>query len=105
MATLAINASLKMAQQQGKRSFVQTLTARVADGYALSRAQFQQLNPGDHILLLEKETGQCAEGTLVGLQPNGCTLNYMQRYDVLMQNMIMVPYRNVRLRRWGVAVI
>jgi hypothetical protein len=34
-----------------------------------------------------------AEGSMTGLQPNGWTLNGMQRYDVLMQNMVMVPYQ------------
>src|SRR6266436_6603061 len=104
MTTLAIHASLKMAQQQGKRSFAQTLAIGIGDGFALSRSQFQQLSPGDRLLLLEKETRQCAEGTMVGLQPNGWAGNGMQRYDVPMKDMAMVPYQNVPLRRWGVAV-
>jgi hypothetical protein len=105
MTTLVIHASLEMAQQQGKRSFDQTLAFGVGDAYALSRSQFQQVGPGDRLLMLEKETGRCAGGTVVGLQPNGWTLNGMRRYDVLMENMVMVPYQNVLLKRWGVAVI
>jgi len=94
-----------MAQQQGKRSFDQTLAVGVGDAYALSQNQFQQVSLGDRLLVLEKRTGRCAEGVLAGLQPNGWTLNGMQRYDVLMQDMVMVPYQNVLLKRWGVTVI
>ena len=105
MTTLVIHASLEMAEQQGKRSFDQTLAVGVGDAYALSQSQFQQVSPGDRLLMLEKETRSCAEGMVAGLQPNGWTLNGMQRYDVLMQDMVIVPYQNVPLKRWGVAVI
>jgi hypothetical protein len=94
-----------MAQQQGKRSFAQTLATGVGDGFALSSGQFQQLSPGDGVIVLDKDTHQRAEGILVGLVPNGWTLNGMQRYDVLLRNMTIVQYQDVPLKRWGVAVI
>jgi hypothetical protein len=42
---------------------------------------------------------------MVGLQPNGWTGNGIQRYDVLLQSLAMVPYQTERLNRHGVAVI
>jgi hypothetical protein len=94
-----------MAQQQGKRSFAQTLTTGIGDAYIISSGQLQQIAPGDGVIVLDKDTRQRAEGTMAGLQANSPALNGMQRYDVSLQNMIMVPYQNVPLRRWGVAVI
>ena len=105
MATLVIHAPLKKTQQQGKRSFAQTLAVGIGDAYALSNSQFQQVGPGDDLILLDKDTQQRAEGSMVGLQPNGWTGTGMRRYDVFMQDMVIVPYQNVPLRRWGVAVI
>jgi hypothetical protein len=81
--------------QQGKRSFAQTLATGVGDGYVISSSQLQQGNPGDGLILLDKDTQQRAEGTIVALQPNGWTLNGRQRYNVLMQNMATVPFQNV----------
>jgi hypothetical protein len=94
-----------MAQQQGKRSFAQTLATGVGDGYIISSGQLLQLNPGDALIVMDKDTQQCAQGTMVALQPNGWALNGRQRYDVLMRNMAMVPFQNVPLERWGVSVI
>ena len=94
-----------MAQQQGKRSFAQTVATGVGDGYIISSTQLQQVNPGDGLIVLDKDTQQSAEGTIVAFQPNGWALNGRQRYDVLMQNMTPIPFQNVPLERWGVAVI
>ncbi len=91
--------------QQGKRSFAQTLSSGVGDGYILSNSQRQQVNPGDGLIVLDKDTQQSAEGTIVAIQPNGWALNGRQRYDVLMQTMTPIPFQNVPLKRWGVAVI
>jgi hypothetical protein len=91
--------------QQGKRSFAQTLVTGIGDAYVISSGQLQQIAPGDDVIVLDKDTRQRAEGTIVGLQPNGSALNGMRRYDVLLQNMVSVAYQNVPLERWGVAVI
>jgi hypothetical protein len=105
MATLVIHAPLQKALQQGKRSFAQTFATGIGDGYAIARRLFQQLSPGDGVILLDKDTLQRAEGTIAGLQPNGWTGNGIQRYDVLLQNLAMVPYQSDSLNRNGVAVI
>ena len=90
-----------MAQQQGKRGFAQTLATGVRDGYIISSSQLQQVNPGDSLIVLDKDTQQSAEGTIVAVQPNGWALNGRQRYDILMQNMNLVPFQDVPLERWG----
>ena len=53
------------------------------------------------MILLDEDTRQRARGTMVGLQPNGWTLKGMQRYDVLMLNMQMVPYQDVAAQKVG----
>jgi len=94
-----------MAQQQGKRSFAQTLATGVGDGYIICSGQLQQVNPGDGLIVLDKDTQQSAEGTIVAFQPNGWALNGRTRYNILMQNMTPIPFQNVPLKRWGVAII
>jgi hypothetical protein len=105
MATLVIHAPLKKAQQQSKRSFAQTLTTGIGDGYAIARRLYARLAPGDVVVVLDKDARQRAEGKMVGLKPNGWTGNGIQRYDVLMQNLATVPYQSESLNRNGVAVI
>ncbi|HEY6769868.1 MAG TPA: hypothetical protein VI386_34450 [Candidatus Sulfotelmatobacter sp.] len=80
MAKLVIHAPLTMAQQQGKRSFAQTLATGVGDGYIISSGQLQQVNPGDGVIALDKDTQLSAEGTIAAFQPNGWALNGRQRY-------------------------
>ena len=105
MATLVINVPLRMALQQGKRSFEETIFTGIGDRFVISSNQLQQLGTGNELIVLDKDTQQRAEGTLVGLQPNDWTLDHKQRYDVFMQNMVLAQYQNVPLRRWGVSVI
>jgi hypothetical protein len=100
----AMNAPFTKYLQEGKRSFAQTLISGVGDGYAVYPRLFQQISPGERLILLDKDTRRRAEGILVGLQPNGWTLNGIQRYDVLMRDMAIVPYQSIPLERTGVAV-
>ena len=71
-----------MTQQQGKRSFAQTLATGVGDGYIISSGQLQQINPGDGLIVLDKDTQQSAEGTIVAFQPNGWALNGRQLLQI-----------------------
>jgi hypothetical protein len=105
MPKLVIHAPFSKTQQQGKRSFAQTIATNIGDGYAINRRLRQQINAGDGVVLLDKETRQRAEGTLTGLQPNGWAGNGIQRYDLPLRDMTMVPYQTERLNRNGVAVI
>lgn len=61
MPKLVIHAPLSKAQQQGKRSFAQTIATGVGDGYAINRRLRQQLNPGDGVVVLDKDTRQRAD--------------------------------------------
>jgi hypothetical protein len=105
MSTLVIHAPLSKAQQQGKRSFAQTITTGVGDGYAINRRLRQQVNPGDGVIVLDKDARRRAEGTMTGLQPNGWTGNGIQRYDVFTRDLAIVPYQSEALNRNGVAVV
>ena len=105
MPKLVIHAPLSKAQQQGKRSFAQTVATGVGDGYAINRRLRQQLTPGDGVVVLDKDTRQRAEGRMTGLQPNGWTGNGIQRYDVLTRDLAIVTYQSEDLNRNGVAVI
>jgi hypothetical protein len=105
MSKLVIHAPRSKSQQEGKRSFAETIATSIGDGYAISLTLFRQLDPGDGVIVLNKDTRQRAEGTLVRLQPNGATGSGIQRYDVFMQNLVMVPYQSEPLNRNGVAVI
>ncbi len=81
------------------------MTTGIGDGYAINRRLRQQINPGDRVILLDKDAAQRAVGTLTGIQPNGWTGNGIQRYDLLLRNLAIVPYQSERLNRNGVAVI
>ena len=105
MDTLVIHTPRRMAEQQGKRSFEATLVTGIGDGFFISASQLQQLDTPSYVILLDKDSYRRAEGTLVGLQPSGWTVDGKQRYDVLMQNMALAPYEDIPLQRWGVAVI
>ena len=41
-----------------------------SDGYIISSSQFQQVNPGNSLIVLD-DTQQSAEGTILAFQPNG----------------------------------
>jgi len=100
------NADVKYQNGNARASAVSCKRSLPVSGMVSSSpGQLQQLGTANKLILLDKDAQQRSEGTLVGLQPNSWTLNSRQRYDVLMQNMVMVPYQNVPLKRWGVAVI
>jgi hypothetical protein len=105
MTTLVINAPKAKAEQEGKRSFVDTLASGVGDGYAIWRSLFAQLSPGCRVVLLCKDAEKRAEGRLVKLEPNGKTDSGVQRYDVYMASLREVEYKSERLNRNGVAII
>jgi hypothetical protein len=103
MATLVINAHLRMAQQQGKLCFAQTLATGIGNGFVISSSQLQQLGTVNNLMLLAGQRRSTACGREVGWTSAEWSDSQRQRYDVLMQNMVIVPYQNVPLE--SVAVI
>ena len=94
-------------QQNQKQSFNQTLATGRGDGYAISRGLFNQLSPGDDIIVICKVHQKQAAGQIKELIPTVRTGTGMQRYDVIMVNLKPVAYThsNTSLNRNGVAVI
>jgi len=105
MTTLVVNAPHRRAEKEGARSFDETFKKGVGDGYAIARSLFARLSPGCGVVLLCKDRGRRAEGTLVELKPNGKTNSGISRYDVYMANMREVKYKSEQLNRNGVAII
>ncbi|MGD0415532.1 MAG: hypothetical protein ABSA80_09280 [Terriglobales bacterium] len=105
MATLVINAPKAKIRQTNAQSFETTLTSCVGDGYAIWKTLVAQVNTGSGVVLLDKDQKKRAEGTLVRLVPIEKTGNGIQRYEVHMKNLRIVPYKSERLNRNGVAVI
>ena len=105
MSTLVINAPKAKVEQTRAQSFEATFASGVGDGYAITKILFAQLSAGCGVVLLDKDQGKRAEGTLVQLVPTEKTENGIQRYDVHIKNLKMVPYKPESLNRNGVAVI
>ncbi len=57
------------------------------------------------MVLLSKDEGLRAEGELTELVPRSKTGSGIQRYNVHIANLRMVPYKPERLNRNGIAVI
>ena len=105
MPTLVINAPREMVQSDSKKSFENTLATGVGEGYAISRTLFEQCRPGCPVVLLSKDERKRAEGKLVRLVPTSKAGNGIQRYDVHIKDLAVVPYKPEALNRNGVAVI
>ena len=105
MGTLVINAPKAKAEQESKRSFESTLTSGVGDGYAITKGLFAQLSAGCGVVLLDKDQGKRAEGTLVQRVPTEKAGNGIQRFDVHIKNLKIVRYKSERLNRNGIAIV
>lgn len=106
MATLVMNApSVKVQRGTIYRTFQDIFMSGTGLGYAISANLVAQLGPGSRVVLLSKDVEKRAEGELVQLIPVQKAGNGIQRYDVRMKNMRMVPYHPERLNKNGVAVI
>jgi hypothetical protein len=100
-----IHAPRQKAQEEKKRSFQQTFENRVGDEYAIPGHWVALLSAGCKVVLLSKDEHKRAEGKLVELVPRSKANNGMQRYDVHIDDLKMVPYKPESLGRTGVAVI
>jgi hypothetical protein len=105
MLTLVINAPKAKVQEENKQSFEKTFTSGVGDEYAIWSHLVSLLVPGSRVVLLSKDEGLRAEGGLTELVPGSKTGSGIQRYNVHIANLRMVPYKPERLNRNGIAVI
>ncbi len=107
MPTLVIHAPHSEVKQNQKQSFNQTVATGRGDGYAIWQSLFQQLSPGDNVVVICKVHQKQAIGQIKELVPTVSTGSGMQRYDVIMENLASVPYTHgdTRLNRNGVTVL
>jgi hypothetical protein len=105
MAILVVNAPKRTVHQENAKSFEKTFQSGIGDGYAISKNLFDQLSPCCVVVLLSKDQKLRAEGRLIKLVSTTKTKNGIQRYDVYIENIAIVPYRPERLNRNGIAVI
>ena len=73
--------------------------------YAINAKLFPRITLGGRVVLLCKDEPRRAEGRLVKLVPTFKAGNGIQRYDVHIENLKMVPYKPESLNRNGVAAI
>lgn len=105
MTTLVIHAP-DYRVKNGEESFETILEKGRGKGYIIFPKDVSRLPLGSKVVLLRKDKNQKrAEGRLVNLPPTTKTSKGKQRYDVHFKDMKMVPYKPVRLNRFGVAVI
>ncbi len=100
-----INAPKAKVQGENKRSFKSTFNSGIGDEYAIWSHWVSLIAPGCKVVLLSKDEELRAEGELVELVPKSKTGSGIQRYDVHLKKLKMVPYKAERLNRNGVAVI
>jgi hypothetical protein len=105
MLTLVINAPKTKVQEENKQSFEKTFRSGIGDEYAIWSHWVPLLVTGSRVVLLSKDEELRAEGELLELIPKSKTGSGIQRYDVHIKNLKMVPYKPERLNRNGVAII
>ncbi len=89
------------------KSFESIFASRpcVGPDYAIARNLLVRLYPGCGVVLLCKDRPKRAEGKLVKLVPTTKAGNGIQRYNVYIEGLKIVPYKSESLSRTGVAVI
>ncbi len=111
MLKLILSAPQSQAQG-GKRSFDSTVTLSIGDSYGISRKNYEKLsealvkgNPVQ-VIVLCKDGKRQAEGLLVKLVRTIKPFHDLQRYDVHIKNLKIVPFTGagIALTRKGVTV-
>jgi hypothetical protein len=105
MPTLVINAPKAKVQEENSRSFYNTFKSGIGDECAIPKNLVDQITPGCVVVLLSKDEELRAEGRLIKLVPKSIARNGIQRYDVYIENLKMVPYKHECLNQNGVAII
>jgi hypothetical protein len=107
MPTLVIHAPYSQVQQNDRKSFDQTVSTGIGEGYAINRSLFQELSPGDPVVVICKVHQKQARGRIKQLRPTEKAGNGIQRYDVVMEDLQTESFTHgtTRLNRNGVAVV
>jgi hypothetical protein len=107
MATLVIHAPHTEVVANDKRSFDGTVSTGIGNGYAIWRSIYEQLSPGDHVVVICKVHKRQAAGTLRTLVPREHTGNGVQRFDVVVDRFVPERYTHAdtRLNRNGIALV
>jgi hypothetical protein len=118
MPSLVIHAPEYQTPRPDMQSFQDTFDKGVGKAYALDRTISRQLPPegairppGWRVVLLCKDRRRRAEGDYIRIEPaareDGAWFarNHTCKYNVYVENFVMVPYRPEALNRHGVAVI
>src|SRR5262249_14010430 len=80
MPTLVIHAPYSQVQQNDKKSFDETVSTGIGQGYAINRSLVQQLSPVDPVVVICKVHQKQAEGRIKQLRPTEKAGNGIQRY-------------------------
>src|SRR5438045_1079830 len=104
MPTLVINVPSWKENESGAKSFRQICSDQVASGFAIWTRLIDRINPGCPVVLLCKDQRRRAEGKIARLIPTEKTGSGIQRYDVHIVDLRLVPYKPEDLNRNGVAV-
>jgi hypothetical protein len=105
MPTLVIHAPETTVISKNAKSFEKTYKDGLGEGYAIYRSIISEVHPGCTVVLLSKDQKLRAEGRLVKRVPTTKTDNGIQRYDIHIEGLKMVPYKSERLNHCGVALI
>jgi hypothetical protein len=103
VTTLVIHTPKWRVRAERVKSFDQTLSTGIGDGYAIPRAWAEQCQPGCKVVVLSKDEKKRAEGRLVRLVPVSKADNGLQRYDVHICDLVTVTYVPESLYRTGVS--
>src|SRR5229473_2150742 len=110
MPTLVLHTPTWRVRADGARSFESTVARRVGEGYALTADEQNRIRPGWKVIVLNRYSKQQAEGVVVRLErTKEWTMNGLQRFDVYMDQLRVVPYRLttsvLQLNRRGTAIV
>jgi len=105
MTTLVIHAPDYRVKNGGK-SFEAILEDGIGPGYAIWDKWVKIIRSGLTVVLLRKDKNKKrAEGILDTLVGTNRYVNGVQRHDIHIKGLTIVPYKSEKLNRYGVAVI
>ncbi len=105
MPKLIIHAPSWAARAHSRQNYSTVLRTQVGHDYAINLKLHARVTSGCKVVVLDKNTLKRAEGVLVRLAPTRKTANGIQRYDVIMKDLVSVAYKPEKLNRCGIAVL
>jgi|SRR5579871_2026636 len=87
------------------KDFYTIVANGVGPDYGISSNLIQQVTTGMRVVLFDRDRRLQAEGTVAAYVPTAKAGNGVQRYDVSIRGLILLPYTNPpRVNRFGVAI-